>query len=65
MDTFPTVEEIIAKAAAGHSLTPWERSVHRLNVRPDGSRYSADKAIRDAQYNEDIAASARHRKGVK
>jgi hypothetical protein len=49
-----TVAAIIAKAQRGDTLTPFENSVYRLNVRPDGTRYSSDKKTRDAQYDEDI-----------
>ena len=57
--TYPTVDEIIAKVANGQTLTPWERSVYRLNVRPDGSRYSTNADIRERQYEDDIRKDAK------
>lgn len=53
--TYPTVEQIAAKRAAGDTLTVWERSVYLLNYRDDGTRYSTDPKVREAQYDEDIA----------
>lgn len=54
MTTWPTVDEIAAKYAKGETLTAWETSVHRLNFRPDGTRYSADPKERAKQYEADI-----------
>ena len=52
--TYPTVEQIAEKHAKGETLTAWENSVYRLNFRPDGSRYSTDPKVRDAQYEADM-----------
>ena len=56
MDKEHTVDQIITKAEEGRRLTAWENSVYLLNVRPDGSRYSADTKTRKAQYEADIKA---------
>jgi len=51
-----TVEAIKAKHDAGETLTAWERSVYRVNFRPNGERYSSDAKVRDRQMAEDIKA---------
>lgn len=53
---WPTVEEIIAKHQNGETLTGWERSVYRLNVRDNGERYSSDATERAAQMDADFKA---------
>lgn len=67
MDTrekpFASVEEIHSKRMRGESLTAWEHSVHRLNFRDDGTRYSNDPKTRATQYEEDNASTQAARKG--
>ncbi len=56
MRSYPTVDAIHAKHLQGLPLTAWETSVHRLNYREDGTRYSTDPNERAQQYQEDTRA---------
>jgi hypothetical protein len=60
--TCRTIDEIISKHDAGLELTVWERCTYRLNVRPNGDRYSEDKKTRERQMDEDIAAEQARRR---